>query len=400
MEIQKRAVLTSVGVKETIVIIKFERFEPVPLHMEKSEYAGILTPVVEELFGKGFEPLLTPSSIPAKSTHQRVIPHQEMGFPRKCSWSLPEPSVVTHSGYFLFFQEELATPFDRFGQHIGLLMRNQIILSPPLFNRPALYITPKGIGIKKTSIKDLTLILPNGLAVGCNGNTKNPRSSLLCFGNDTLESSIQVLESERLLVISGTTVVEDKLEGKAWVPRTGIVVRLAGEDRHPLHQNFEGLGVVYKLHGFSECSHAIQCGPLLVQKGNLVDLNQELTDEKFVVEQNVRLPPSRFPIDVNLTRAARFAIGIDPNDRVLAVLVEGKSSRGRIGVKSKKGGMNLLELAELMKNLGLEKAMNFDGGGSVQAFLQGGGSLIKPADQHQSEIAHFDRPVPFGLVLS
>jgi hypothetical protein len=242
--------------------------------------------------------------------------------------------------------------------------------------------------------------MPNGLEVGCNGNTKNPRSSLLCFGNDTLESSIQVLESERLLVISGTTVVEDKLEGKAWVPRTGIVVRLAGEDRHPLHQNFEGLGVVYKLHGFSECSHAIQCGPLLVQNGNLVDLNQELTDEKFVVEQNVRLPPSRFPIDINLTRAARFAIGIDPNDRVVAVLVEGKSSRGRIGVKSEKGGMNLLELAELMKNLGLEKAMNFDGGGSVQAFLQGGGSLIKPADQHQSEIAHFDRPVPFGLVLS
>ena len=27
-----------------------------------------------------------------------------------------------------------------------------------------------------------------------------------------------------------------------------------------------------------------------------------------------------------------------------------------------------------------------------------GGGLIKPADQHQSEIAHFDRPVP--LVLS
>ena len=43
--------------------------------------------------------------------------------------------------------------------------------------------------------------------------------------------------------------------------------------------------------------------------------------------------------------------------------------------------------------------MKFDGGGSVQAFLQGGGSLIKPADLHQSEIAHYDRPVPFGLVL-
>ena len=94
----------------------------------------------------------------------------------------------------------------------------------------------------------MTLILSNELELGRNGNTKNPRSSLLCFGNDTLESSIQVLESERLLVISGITVVEDKLEGKAWVPRTGIVVRLAGEDRLPLHQNFEGIGVVYKLH--------------------------------------------------------------------------------------------------------------------------------------------------------
>lgn len=136
MEIEKRDVLTSVGVQETIVIIRFERFEPVPLCMEKSEYAGILTPIIEELFGKGFEPLLIPSSIPAESTNQPINPYQEMGFPRKYSWSLPEPSVVTHSGYFLFFQEELATPFDRFGQHIGLLMRNQITLSPPLLTDP------------------------------------------------------------------------------------------------------------------------------------------------------------------------------------------------------------------------------------------------------------------------
>ena len=130
LEIQKRAVLTSVGVKETIVIIKFERFEPVPLHMEKSEYAGILTPIVEELFGKGFEPLLTPSSIPAKSTHQRVIPHQEMGFPRKCSWSL-EPSVVTHSGYFLFFPRRTCYPIRSFWSTYWSLMRIKLSSALP-----------------------------------------------------------------------------------------------------------------------------------------------------------------------------------------------------------------------------------------------------------------------------
>ena len=126
--------------------------------------------------------------------------------------------------------------------------------------------------------------------------------------------------------------------------------------------------MIFKLKGLTGCSYAIQCGPLLVDNGEIVDLEQEFLDEQFLLDNGVRLPPSRFPIDTDLTRAARFAIGINAEGHLVAVLVEGESSKDRIGVHSETGGMTLLELAELMVSLRMKTAMNFDGGGSVQGF--------------------------------
>ena len=61
--------------------------------------------------------------------------------------------------------------------------------------------------------------------------------------------------------------------------------------------------------------------------------------------------------------------------------------------------MTLIELAELMVSLDVKIAMNFDGGGSVQGFVNGGGALVESGEKIHSFQAQFDRPVPYGLVL-
>ena len=399
MEIEKRCMVTRAEARVTMVIIQFENFKLIPLFLEESSYPGVLNPLIEDKFGAGHTPVYTSVTKPADLSNTSEIPHQHLGFPRFLSWSRTDQSIVTHSGYFLFLQDELATPFDRFGQHIGLILIDNTILSPPIYPRPALCLTASGPAILKQSILDLTLILPGGLTLGQEGNTQDVRSTLLCFGNDTLDPTIPVSENERLLVISGNTIVEDKAAGVVWVPRTGLVVRLTGKDRETLNQNVVGREVIFKLKGLTGCSYAIQCGPLLVDNGEIVDLEQEFLDEQFLLENGVRLPPSRFPIDTDLTRAARFAIGINAEGHLVAVLVEGESSKDRIGVHSETGGMTLLELAELMVSLRMKTAMNFDGGGSVQGFLNGGGALVYTGDKHYSVQAHYDRPVPYGLVL-
>ena len=53
----------------------------------------------------------------------------------------------------------------------------------------------------------------------------------------------------------------------------------------------------------------------------------------------------------------------------------------------------------LMASLDIQTAMNFDGGGSVQGFLSGGGALVQSGEKYCSFQAQFDRPVPYGLVL-
>ena len=400
MEIKKSSIITKANVHANTVIIKFKHFKPVPLNLEESCYFGILKPtIINEIFGTDYIPIYSPTSKPADLKKSIEVHHQHLGFPRVFSWSQTKKSVVTNSGFFLILQEELATPLDRLGHHIGLMLIDYTILIPPLYPRPALCLTPTGPAILKPSISDLTLRLPGGLALGRNGKSEDMRSTLLCFGNDTLDSTLKVAKHERLLAISGDTIVEDKTMGEVWVPRTGILVRLAGNDRNALCQNSTGQKVNFEVEGLMDSKHAIQCGPLLVENGEIVDLKQELLEEQFLLENGFRLPPSRFPIDIDITRAARLAIGITKDKKLVMVLVEGDSTRFQKGIESKTGGMTLLELAQLMVSLEAQTAMNFDGGGSVQGFLSGGGALVQSGEKHFSFEAQFDRPVPYGLLL-
>jgi hypothetical protein len=399
MEIKKRSIITKANVHVATVIIQFERFKPVPLYLEESSYFGILKPIINEIFGADYIPIYSPTAKPADLRKSLEVPHQHLGFPRVFSWPQTKKSIVTNSSYFLLNPEELPTPFDRLGQHIGLMLIENTIIIPPLYPRPALCLTPSGPTILKPSISDLTLRLPGGFPLGRYGKSEDMRSALLCFGNDTLDSTVKVAKHERLLAISGDTIVEDKTMGKVWVPRTGILVRLAGNDRNALRQNTTGQKVNFEIEGLMDSKHAIQCGPLLVENGEIVDLKQELLDEQFSLDNGFRLPPSRFPIDTDITRAARFAIGITKDNKFVAVLVEGGSSKVRKGIKSKTGGMTLLELAQLMVSLEVQTAMNFDGGGSVQGFFSGGGALVQSGEKYCSFQAQFDRPVPYGLVL-
>jgi hypothetical protein len=85
----------------------------------------------------------------------------------------------------------------------------------------------------------------------------------------------------------------------------------------------------------------------------------------------------------------RTAVGIDTDDdRVLLVVVDGRSEAS--------SGYTLLQLADLMVQLGADEALNLDGGGSsTMAVTPPGGALTvanTPSDGEQ-------RPVPEGLEL-
>lgn len=100
---------------------------------------------------------------------------------------------------------------------------------------------------------------------------------------------------------------------------------------------------------------AIGGSPMLVKNGAI-----NISDAQELIE-----------IDNNSSRA-RTAIGYTANNKVIIIAAEGNNANGAIG-------LNLTELAEIMKSMGCVGAINLDGGGSTAMFVNGM-HTVKPSD--------------------
>lgn len=101
----------------------------------------------------------------------------------------------------------------------------------------------------------------------------------------------------------------------------------------------------------SGASTLLVSGPLLMLEGKTVDQ----ADKPF-----------------NMNRHPRTAVGINKDNKLIAVVVDGRNAQAQ--------GMTTVELAGLMKDLGCIGAMNFDGGGSSTAWVRNRGVVNYPSD--------------------
>ena len=90
--------------------------------------------------------------------------------------------------------------------------------------------------------------------------------------------------------------------------------------------------------------------------------NATLEEEGFLEIQNQKV--IRDPLGVNQLNA-RSAIGITRNNTIIWVMAAQKPEN------PSNSGMTLQELTDFMKTLGVEKAMNLDGGSSASLYYQG-----------------------------
>jgi hypothetical protein len=100
----------------------------------------------------------------------------------------------------------------------------------------------------------------------------------------------------------------------------------------------------------------VQAGPLLVANGEIV-FDAQADDEGF------SMGSGQFDSDITDGRHPRAALGVSARD-VIAVACDGRRS----GVDA---GLSMLELAQVMVELGAESAINLDGGGSTTLVHRG-----------------------------
>ena len=115
---------------------------------------------------------------------------------------------------------------------------------------------------------------------------------------------------------------------------------------------------------------AIGGGPVLVQNGEVVISNNE--ELKFAGKAISDKHP-------------RTAMGYTADQKLIILAVEGRNPKA--------GGASLIQLAQIMKDLGCVEALNLDGGGS-SCLLVNGKETIKPSD------ASGQRPIPAVFTIA
>jgi hypothetical protein len=126
----------------------------------------------------------------------------------------------------------------------------------------------------------------------------------------------------------------------------------------------------------------VQAGPLLVTGGAVVF-------DPGVDREGFSEGAGQFDSDITDGRHPRAALGIG-DGAVIAVACDGR----RTGVDA---GLSMLELAEVMRELGAESAINLDGGGSTTLVHRG--HLLNRPYSSQDQPAPESRPVVTALAF-
>ena len=91
-----------------------------------------------------------------------------------------------------------------------------------------------------------------------------------------------------------------------------------------------------------------------------------------------------------------MVLAADKDDRPVVIWAEGCSKLGyKRGEES--AGASLLEIAEYCHLLGLKNAVNLDGGGSAEIFLDG--KIEMKVSARLLDGTPAERPIPLGLIV-
>lgn len=333
--------------------------------------------------------------VSGKLPHTKFLPvGRSLGF---LSESNMDAEVKVNSHFFIMDCFDLASPYDRIGTPIGLMVKNGEVINPPMYEREAFLVTDDGkVSIRKMGVTELELeissVSENHEIPNCSGE---PKVVLKHGENATVferpaTCRISRIMKGRFIVVVGCKVVGVYKNGGMKVPSSGFVIKVA--DDCPVNV---GDTVTYK--GLEN----IRFG---VQVGNSIIVNGVKTSEFISKFYNIyrqfgakAYPPSLYPLDYENARAARIALGAMKDARVCIFWAEGAKKTGYVAGEQSRGA-SLTDMANIAESLGLYNAVNLDGGGSAQMLVNNKREL-NISDRNVEDDTDMERGVPVGIAL-
>ena len=279
--------------------------------------------------------------------------------------------IAWNGGYILNAElvGKLGLPDSYIGSPLGLVMSGGKVLSPPLFNKPALLIsTDGGMDIRRINCRKGITVSAGGSRISFlpeGYNNRAPEADAVCY-YDLLYSEDFIPGDGRICIRLSGCVIKEIIRTGEDVPvvPVGLVLSFPS-DRFPVEFDEPEKKLNIRMNGWQEVSSAIEAGPMLVQEGEVC---LDMETEGWKSSNSIKTQAAR--LDFTDMRGPKIAVGLDGAGDLAVLTING---RIRESVGATHGDM-----ADLLISRGIQKAMGFDPGGSSTLVVDGKVLTISP----------------------
>ena len=256
---------------------------------------------------------------------------------------------------------KLGLPETYIGSPLGLLIIDEKVKCPPLFNKPAFIIYKNGkVDIQRVNISQGFTVSYKNKSIKFDANTYNNSSNNLAFFDLIYENETIEGNGNYIVRLAGNVVkdiIKTQENEKVNIIPVGLTLRIPEElfDKEIFSINNEleiEINSNKELNiNWNDISYAIEAGPMLVNNGE-VDVDMHV--EGWKTKNSIKTQAAR--LDFTDMRGPKIAVGINKEGKLMVLMVNGR-------IRESVGATHF-DMAEILKNAGMYKAMGFDPGGS------------------------------------
>ena len=287
---------------------------------------------------------------------------------------------------------KLGLPETYIGSPLGLLIMDNKVFCPPLFNKPAFIIYKDGkIDIRKVNSSAGFKIKGKKEEIVFTPHNYNKHSSFEASYYDLLHTGEEITGAGNFIVrVAGNTVKQiiptNSNENIKIIP-VGITLSIPANlfsntlIRVGKNLNIELFEPKKDPYRWNEISYAIEAGPMLIENDKLA-VNME--EEGWKTSNSIKTQAAR--LDFTDMRGPKIAVGITKKGRLIVIMVNGR-------IRESVGATHF-DMADILLKYGMHKAMGFDPGGSSTLVVDGKIMNISPYNKNYEQDIYSLPPEP------
>ncbi|MCK5217884.1 phosphodiester glycosidase family protein, partial [bacterium] len=300
--------------------------------------------------------------------------------------------IAWNGGYILNPElvGKLGLPEAYIGSPLGLLMVNNEVKCPPLFNKPAFLIYEDGrLEIRRVNCSGGFSVLFETDSMQFSAKYYNEHSdSKPCYYDLSYDKSEINADGNVIVRLAGNTIKEiihtDKGQYIPVIP-VGITLSiptvLFNDKMFKLNQDLEIKLLSQKQFEWTKIKHAVEAGPMLVENGKPgIDMQKE----GWKTTNSINIQAAR--LDFTDMRGPKIAVGLKNNANLLVLAINGRI-RESVGATHN-------DMADILISYGAETAMGFDPGGSSTLVVDGKVLNISPYNKDYEQDIYSLPPQP------